>query len=76
MDEALPALDKALKSLELLSKSDIDEVKSLGKPPGGVRTVISATCVMFEIKPKKEFPRTPPRKRYSSSINIYVPTGK
>ena len=53
LDEALPALDKALKSLELLSKSDIDEVKSLGKPPEGVRTVISATCIMFEIKPKK-----------------------
>ena len=53
LDEALPALDKALKSLELLSKNDIVEVKGLQKPPDGVRLVISAVCVMFEVKPKK-----------------------
>jgi dynein heavy chain len=53
LDEALPALDKALESLKSLSKGDIVEVKSLQKPPGGVRTVIDAVCIMFEQKPKK-----------------------
>ena len=53
LDEALPALDAALKSLEKLSKNDIVEVKGMGKPPDGVRLVITAVCIMFEVKPKK-----------------------
>ena len=50
LDEALPALDAALKSLEKLSKNDIVEVKGLQKPPDGVRLVIEAVCIMFEVK--------------------------
>ena len=53
LDEALPALDAAVKSLEKLSKNDIVEVKSLGKPPAGVRLVVEAVSIMFELKPKK-----------------------
>lgn len=53
LDEALPALDKALKSLESLSKNDIVEVKGLQKPPGGVRVVIESVCIMFQVKPRR-----------------------
>ena len=53
LDEALPALDAAVKALEKLSKNDIVEVKSMGKPPAGVRLVMEAVCIMQEVKPKK-----------------------
>ena len=36
LDEALPALDAAVACLNKLKKSDIDEVRSMKKPPGGV----------------------------------------
>ena len=50
LDKALPALAAAVKSLESLKKSDIDEVKSLGKPPNGVRLTMEVCCAMFEVK--------------------------
>ena len=53
LDEALPALDEAVKCLNALKKADIDEVKSLGKPPHGVILTSEACCIMFEIKPDK-----------------------
>ncbi len=30
-----------------------DQVKSLGKPPYGVKLTMEATCIMFGIKPEK-----------------------
>ncbi|CAM9198604.1 unnamed protein product, partial [Discosporangium mesarthrocarpum] len=53
LDEALPALDVAVACLKDLKKSDIDEVKSMGKPPYGVKLTMEATCIMFSIKPDK-----------------------
>ncbi|KAG2485619.1 hypothetical protein HYH03_015682 [Edaphochlamys debaryana] len=52
LDEALPALERALESLKNLSRNDIVEVKSMQNPPAGVRTVMEATCIMFDEKPK------------------------
>ena len=34
-----------------LKKSDIDEVKSLGRPPVNVVRTLTACCIMFDIKP-------------------------
>ena len=53
LDEALPALDAAVQCLSALKKADIDEVKSLGKPPGGVVLTAHAACIMFEVKGTK-----------------------
>ena len=53
LDEALPALDEAVRCLSSLKKSDIDEVKALGKPPAGVILTAEAACVMFKVKPNK-----------------------
>ena len=50
LDKALPALDEAVSSLKSLSKSDIVEIKSLSNPPPGVKMVMDATCVMFDLK--------------------------
>ncbi|KAI8926816.1 dnah1 protein [Entophlyctis helioformis] len=53
LDEALPALDEAVQSLNSLSKNDIIEVRSMQRPPEGVKLVIEAVCIMKGIKPKK-----------------------
>lgn len=86
LDEALPALDEAVKCLNLLKKvtdrsivfrvtrpslsqpslslqSDIDEVKSLKTPPGGVKLTMEVVCIMFGQKPvKKQDPNNPGKK--------------
>jgi dynein heavy chain, axonemal len=53
LEKALPALDEAVSSLKSLSKNDIVEVKSLSNPPAGVKMVMDATCIMFDMKGKK-----------------------
>ena len=52
LDEAIPALAEAVQCLKDLKKNDIDEVKSLGRPPIGVVRTLTACCIMFEIKPE------------------------
>ena len=49
LDEALPALDAAMKALKSLSKADIVEVKAMKTPPGGVIITSEALCHMFEV---------------------------
>ena len=54
LDEALPALDAAVKCLKELKKADIDEVKNMGKnAPNGVKLTAEALCIMFKVKPVK-----------------------
>jgi dynein heavy chain len=53
LDEALPALAMAVQCLKDLKKADIDEVKSLGRPPQNVIKTLQACCVMFAIKPER-----------------------
>ena len=61
--EAIPALEEAVKCLNDLKKADIDEVKSLRTPPGGVVLTIKVCCLMFEVKPiKKNDPANPGKK--------------
>ena len=52
LDKALPALDAAVKSLKLLTKNDIVEVKALKNQPAGVRLVMEVCCIFFLQKPK------------------------
>ena len=42
LDEALPALEEAVKCLNSLKKSDIDEVRTMGKPPAGAFRVLAS----------------------------------
>ncbi|XP_051768758.1 dynein axonemal heavy chain 1 [Ctenopharyngodon idella] len=53
LNEALPALDAALASLQSLKKNDVIEVRALQRPPQGVKLVIEAVCILKGIKPKK-----------------------
>lgn len=52
--EAIPALEEAVKCLNDLKKSDIDEVKSLKTPPSGVVLTLKVCCFMFDVKPIKK----------------------
>jgi dynein heavy chain len=63
LDEALPALDVAVKCLKSLKLSHLQEVKALANPPAGVKLTMEAVCIMFNIKAvKKNDPNTPGKK--------------
>eukprot|EP00898_Chlorokybus_atmophyticus_P008353 jgi/Chlat1/8519/Chrsp80S07812 len=51
--EAMPMLQAALKALDTLSKNDITELKGMKSPPGGVKLVMEAVCIMKNIKPTR-----------------------
>ncbi|XP_070711337.1 dynein axonemal heavy chain 2 [Pempheris klunzingeri] len=46
LDEALPALEEAMKALESLNKKDMTEIKSYGHPPVLVETVMQAVMTL------------------------------
>ncbi|KAJ0405408.1 hypothetical protein ATCC90586_009447 [Pythium insidiosum] len=51
--EAIPALEEALKALDTIKPSEINEVKSMANPPAGVKLVCEGVCVMLGIKPAR-----------------------
>ena len=51
LDEAMPALNEAMKSLDSLKKNDIAEVKAYGKPPPLVEIVMEAVMVLKQSEP-------------------------
>jgi dynein heavy chain len=73
LDEALPALDAAVKCLKSLKKSDIDEIKAMGvNAPAGVKLTAETCCIMFKVKPVKvKDPNGGPKK-----INDYFTPAK
>lgn len=52
--EALPALDEAVQCLRDLKLNDISEVAKYANPPGGVKLVVEAICVIRNVQPKME----------------------
>lgn len=53
LDTALPALNSAVEALKSLSKGDIGEIKAMKSPPKGVKLVMEAVCIMFDLKPDR-----------------------
>uniref|UniRef100_A0A3B3UAK3 Dynein axonemal heavy chain 12 n=1 Tax=Poecilia latipinna TaxID=48699 RepID=A0A3B3UAK3_9TELE len=51
--EAVPALEAAVAALDTLKPADVTIVKSMKNPPSGVKLVMSAVCVMKDIKPDR-----------------------
>ncbi|KAM4714769.1 dynein axonemal heavy chain 2 [Anableps anableps] len=51
LDKALPALEEALKALESLNKKDMTEIKSYGRPPVLVETVMQAVMTLLGKEP-------------------------
>ncbi|KAK9514800.1 hypothetical protein VZT92_025488 [Zoarces viviparus] len=78
--EAIPALEAALTALDTVKSKDITIVKSMKNPPPGVKLVMSAVCVMKDIKPdriadptgtgKKVFDYWGPSKKLLSDMNF------
>lgn len=50
LDEAMPALNEAIAALDALSKKDISELKSYGKPPEKVQMVMEAVMILKGVK--------------------------
>ncbi|XP_078526452.1 dynein axonemal heavy chain 2 isoform X1 [Lissotriton helveticus] len=46
VEEALPALEEAMRALEALNKKDLTEIKSYGRPPVLVETVMQAVMIL------------------------------
>lgn len=51
LDEALPALQDAIKALESLNKKDMTEIKSYGRPPPLVEKVMEAVMILKGAEP-------------------------
>ncbi|KAJ1562908.1 Dynein heavy chain 3, axonemal [Nowakowskiella sp. JEL0078] len=43
-----PVLQQAIKAVELLTKSDLYEIKSMISPPRGIQAVMEAVCLVFK----------------------------
>ncbi|XP_056004113.1 dynein axonemal heavy chain 6-like isoform X1 [Ostrea edulis] len=50
LDQALPALEAAVKALDSLDKNDIAEIRVFSKPPELVQTVMEAVCILNNSK--------------------------
>ncbi|KAK1890151.1 Dynein heavy chain 2 axonemal, partial [Dissostichus eleginoides] len=51
LDEVLPALQDAMRALESLNKKDMTEIKSYGRPPTLVETVMTAVMTLLGKEP-------------------------
>lgn len=51
LEAAMPAYRQALSALQALTKNDLMEVKSMLKPPPGVRFTMEAVCKLLKSKP-------------------------
>ncbi|XP_060528447.1 dynein axonemal heavy chain 2 isoform X3 [Cylas formicarius] len=51
LDEAMPALEEAIKALDALSKKDISELKSYTTPPQRVKLVMEAVNILKGVEP-------------------------
>ncbi|OQR83181.1 sporangia induced dynein heavy chain [Achlya hypogyna] len=70
LDEALPALDAAVACLNKLKKADIDEVKSLKTPPGGVKLTMEVVCLLFGHKPTMKADPDKPGKKIADFWDV------
>lgn len=50
---ALPALQEATDALNCLNKNDITEIKTMQKPPNGVKMVMETLCILNDVKPAR-----------------------
>ncbi|XP_032678001.1 dynein heavy chain 7, axonemal-like [Odontomachus brunneus] len=53
LQEVMPILNAANDALNTLTPQDIQIVKSMKRPPAGVRLVMEAICILKDVKPEK-----------------------
>ncbi|DBA76763.1 TPA: hypothetical protein ACH3X2_008790 [Trebouxia sp. C0005] len=50
---AMPILEDALAALDTIKEADITYIRKLGNPPGAIKLVMEAVCVILDVKPAK-----------------------
>ncbi|KAJ9535032.1 hypothetical protein QJQ45_029705, partial [Haematococcus lacustris] len=50
---AIPILNEALAALDTIKEADITYIKKLANPPGAIKLVLEAVCVVLDVKPGK-----------------------
>jgi dynein heavy chain len=50
LDEALPAIEIAMKALETIERNDLKDIRAMTKPPALVKFVFEAVCILMECK--------------------------
>ncbi|KAI3382032.1 hypothetical protein SNEBB_005932 [Seison nebaliae] len=71
LEEAMPALEEAKQSLASLNRSDVVEVRTMTRPPDGVKLVMEAVCILLEKKPKRV-----PGEKYGTKVDDYWDVAK
>ncbi|XP_049764343.1 dynein axonemal heavy chain 2 [Schistocerca cancellata] len=51
LNQAMPALEEAMRALDALNKRDLTEVKSYGRPPARVEMVMEAVMILKQVEP-------------------------
>lgn len=51
--QAIPILNDALAALDTIKEADINYIKKLANPPGAIKLVMEAVCVVLDVKPAK-----------------------
>ena len=46
-------MNEALAALDTIKEADINYIKKLGNPPGAIKLVLEAVCVILDAKPAK-----------------------
>ena len=64
--KAMPALNAALKEVDKLTKNDIQQVKAMKNPPGPVKVVMEAVCLLFDQKPVRMADPDNPGKKFDN----------
>ena len=49
----MPIYNTAIRAVQQLKKSDIDEVKLMKVPPSACLAVIKTLCILLDVQPKK-----------------------
>jgi len=71
LDAAIPALNKAEKALNSITKGQVSEIKALKKPPENIKMTLSAVMIMLGEKPVKV-----PGEKPGEKILDYWPTAQ
>jgi dynein heavy chain len=51
--QAIPILNEALSALDTIKEADVAYIKKLTNPPGAIKLVLEAVCVILDVKPVK-----------------------
>ena len=53
MVEAMPVFKHAVEGLLQITKKEIDELRAIKRPLSTVKTLMTAVCLILDIKPQK-----------------------